>query len=192
MAGGGLGAEGQWKLGSRADLAAHEGLGAVLSASLAGPAPKPSKHLPFWQGLGQSCGWAGRGLSAQGNRSSRSASRGDFPRLLPPTQRLPPLVLELDQALPAKSSRLHSSAPGWAAPVWGAETRAEPRTDKGLLVAAQVPCRQGWLPVYRLLERATELGGLKRPHFYVSLVRSHPSQSRGFWAGEESANGKQQ
>lgn len=42
-----------------AELAADEGLGIALSASLAGPAPKPSKHLPFWQGLEQSCGWAG-------------------------------------------------------------------------------------------------------------------------------------
>ena len=42
----------------------------------------------------------GRGLGAQGNRSSRSASRGDFPRLLPPTHRLPPSLLEMDQVLP--------------------------------------------------------------------------------------------
>lgn len=72
-------------------------------------------------------GWAGRGLSAQGNRSPRSASRGDFPRLLPPTQWLPPLVLELDQALSAKSSWLHNSAPGWAAPVW--ESKIQGRTQ---------------------------------------------------------------
>lgn len=103
-------------------------------------------------------GWgrvaAGLGeASAQGNRNSRSASRGDFPRLLPPTQRLPPLVLELDQALPAKSSWLHNSAPGWAAPVWGAKTRAEPRTDKGSLAAAQVPSHQGRLSVYQLPEK---------------------------------------
>lgn len=71
-----------------------------------------------------------RGLGAQGNRSSRSASRGDFPRLLPPTQRLPPSVLEMDQALPAKSSWPHNSEPSWAARVWGAKTRKGPRTDK--------------------------------------------------------------
>lgn len=84
----------------------------------------------------------GRGLGAQGNRSSRSASRGDFPRLLPPTQRLPPSVLEMDQALLAKSSWLHGSARSWAAPVWGAKTRTGPRTDKGSLAAAQVPSCQ--------------------------------------------------
>lgn len=68
----------------------------------------------------------GRGLRAQGNTSSRSVSRGDFPRLLPPTQQLPPLVLEMDQVPPAKSSWQHNSALGWAAPVWGAKTRQDP------------------------------------------------------------------
>lgn len=84
----------------------------------------------------------GRGLGAQGNRSSRSASRGDFPRLLPPTQRLPPSVLEMDQAPLAKSSWLHDLVRSWTAPVWGAKTRAGPRTDKGSLAAARVPSGQ--------------------------------------------------
>lgn len=105
----------------------------------------------------------GRGLGAQGNRSSRSASRGDFPRLLPPTQRLPPLVLEMDQVLPAKSSWPYNSAMGWAAPVWGAKTRAGPRIDKGSLAVAYVPSRQGWLPVHQQPERAIELQARNGP-----------------------------
>lgn len=88
--------------------------------------PTTFKAFAFWQGLEQGCGGAGRG-PAQGNRSPRSASRGDFPRLLPPTQQLPPLVLEWDQALPAKSSWLYNSAPGWAAPVSRSKNQAEPR-----------------------------------------------------------------
>lgn len=50
---------GQQEPSSRAELAADEGLSAACSPSLAGLTPKPSKHLPFWQGLEQSCGWAG-------------------------------------------------------------------------------------------------------------------------------------
>lgn len=88
----------------------------------------------------------GRGLSAQGNRSSRSASRGDFPRLLPPTQGLPPLVLELDQALPAKSSWLHNSAPGWAAPVWGAKIQGRTQHGQRLISCSSSPLPPSMAP----------------------------------------------
>lgn len=88
----------------------------------------------------------GRGLSAQGNRSSRSASRGDFPRLLPPTQGLPPLVLELDQALPAKSSWLHNSAPGWAASVWGAKIQGRTQHTQRLISCSPSPLLPSMAP----------------------------------------------
>lgn len=84
-----------------------------------------------------------RGLGAQGNRSSRSASRGDFPRLLPPTQRLPPSVLETDQALPAKSSWLHNSEPELGCSCLGSKNQERPQDrQKGSLAAAQVPFYQ--------------------------------------------------
>lgn len=57
---------GQQEPSSRAELAADEGLSTALSASLTGPTPKPSKHLPFWQGLEQSCGWAREGPRCAG------------------------------------------------------------------------------------------------------------------------------
>lgn len=57
---------GQQEPSSQAELAADEGLSTALSASLAGPTPKPSKHLPFWQGLEQSCGWAREGPRCAG------------------------------------------------------------------------------------------------------------------------------
>lgn len=88
----------------------------------------------------------GRGLSAQGNRSSRSASRGDFPRLLPPTQGLPPLVLEPDQALPAKSSWLHNAAPGWAAPVWGAKIQGRTQHRQRLISCSPSPLPPSMAP----------------------------------------------
>lgn len=129
----------------------------------------------------------GRGLSAQGNRSSRSASRGDFPRLLPPTQGLPPLVLELDQALPAKSSWPHNSAPGWAAPVWGAKIRGRTQHTQGLISCSPGPLPPNMAPSPRLPGRAIELGGPKRPNFSAPLLRSHPFRSRGSWdLGRES------
>lgn len=138
------------------------------------------KASAFLAGPGADYGWAGRGLSAQGNRSSRSASRGDFPRLLPPTQQFPPLVLEPDQALPAKSSWLYNSALGHTAPAGGTETGAEPRMDKGAFAAAQCPPTDV-LPVRQLPERAIEWGGLvqsiseQRP---LGLGRSKPA---GWW-----------
>lgn len=51
---------------SQAELATDEGLRTALSASLAGPTPKPSKHLPFWQGLEESCGWTREGPQCAG------------------------------------------------------------------------------------------------------------------------------
>lgn len=95
---------------------------------------------------GRAAAGPGRGLSAQGNRSSRSASRGDFPRLLPPTQGLPPSVLEPDQALPAKSSWLHNSAPGWAAPVWGAETQGRTQHTQRLISCSPSPLPPSMAP----------------------------------------------
>lgn len=167
---------------SRAVLATDEGLRATLHCWLGRHQNLQSVCLSgrAWS-RAASCGWAGRGLSAQGNRSSRSASRGDFPRLLPPTQQLPPLVLEPDQALPAKSSWLYNSALGHTAPAGGAETGAEPRMDKGAFAAAQCPAASDVLPVHQLPERAIEWGGLvqsiseQRP---LGLGRNKPA---GWW-----------
>ena len=81
---------GHWEPGSRAELAADEGLGAALNASLAGPAPKPSKRLPFWQGLEQSCGWAGRGPVHRGIEAPDLHPEAIFPcSFLPHSGSLP-------------------------------------------------------------------------------------------------------
>lgn len=110
----------------------------------------PSKPLPSWQGLEQGCGGAGRGLGAQGNPSPRSASRGEFPRLLPPTQRLPPLLLELGQAFPAKSSWLHNSAPGWAAPVLQSENQGRTQNTQRPVSSSPRPSTGAQLPACQL------------------------------------------
>lgn len=101
----------------------------------------------------------GRGLGAQGNRSSRSASRGDFPRLLPPTQRLPPC--SGDGSGPSRQVLIAAQlSPRLGAPVWGTQTRAGPRKDKGSLAVAQVPSRQtsyvsSWMGLIRLRAEAS-------------------------------------
>lgn len=153
-----------------------------LSARLAGPTPEPSKHLPFWQAPEQGCGWLGRGLSAQGNRSPRSASRGDFPRLLPPTQRLPPSDLDLDQ-------HFQPSPHGCTTQSWAglrlsgeAKTRAEPRINRGSLVAAHLSLLLRTAPSLPDVRKGTELRGQKWSNFYLSpLVWFSLSESRGFW-----------
>lgn len=102
----------------------------------------------------------GRGLGAQGNRSSRSASRGDFPRLLPPTQRLPPCSGD-------------GSGP-----------------SRQVLIAAQLSLRLGCSSLGSSNQGRTQerqrliIGGPSPlpPNFLCELLDgSNPSQSRGLW-----------
>lgn len=104
MVGEACGKLGQQEPSSQGELATDEGLRAALSTSLAGPTPKPSKHLPFWHGPRTELwlGWGGasvrRGIEAP-DLHPEAIFPGSF---LPHSGSLP--VLEMDQALLAKSS----------------------------------------------------------------------------------------
>lgn len=139
---------------SRAELATDEGLSTARSASLAGPTPKPSKHLPFWQGLEQSCGWTREGPPCAGEYKLQICIQRRLSQA-PSSHTAAPSLGSGDGSGPSRQVLMAAQlSPGLGCSCLGSKNQAGPRIDKGPLAMAQGPSRQGWLPVHQQPERA--------------------------------------